>query len=90
MNIEGYLVISNVITGMALLLTCTITLCRRKDIRCPYCNAPVYQYELRQHIEQCIRPISPVPVVASPAEQLYAVAVPLPPPYYGNTKVADI
>lgn len=88
MNIEGYLVISNVITGMALLLTCTITLCRRRDIRCPYCNAPVYQYELRQHIEQCIRPVSPV--VASPAEQLYAVAVPLPPPYYGNAKVADI
>lgn len=94
MNTEGYLMISNVITGAMLVMTCSFA-CRRRHVKeCPYCGAHVQQDGLRQHIDMCnvrLGAIAPRPsVVPLPSEQVYAVAVPLPPPYYGNAKVADI
>ncbi len=97
MNTEGYLMISNVITGVLLVTTCSFACRRRRVTECPYCGAHVQQDGLRQHIDICnvrigaIAPrssvVQPVPL---PVEQVYAVAVPLPPPYYGNAKVADV
>jgi len=94
MNTEGYLMISNVITGVLLVMTCSVLCRRRRSVECPYCGAHVQQDGLRQHIDMCnvrlgaIVPRSSVQPV--PSEQVYAVAVPLPPPYYGNAKVADV
>ena len=94
MNTEGYLMISNIITGALLVMTCSFTVCRRRNVECPYCNGVVPKDSLRQHIDHCAiagrlgHSVVPVPM---PIEQPLAIAVPLPPPpYYGNAKVADI
>jgi len=95
MNTEGYLMISNIITGALLVMTCSFTVCRRRSVKCPYCNGVVPKDGLRQHIDHCAVAIAgrmgpsamaiPMPSVM-PIEQPLAVAV----PYYGNAKVADI
>lgn len=91
MNTEGYLMISNIITGALLVMTCSFTACRRRRVECPYCNGVVPNDGLRQHIDHCAIAIagrlgaSVVPSVM-PIEQPLAIAV----PYYGNAKVADI
>jgi len=91
--------ISNIITGALLVITCSFTVCRRRSVECPYCNGVVPKDGLRQHIDHCAVAIAgrmgpsavPVPVPSvMHIEQPLAVAVPLSQPYYGNAKVADI
>lgn len=93
MNTEGYLMISNIITGALLVMTCSFTACRRRRVECPYCNGVVPNDGLRQHIDHCAiagrlgASVVPVPIPSvMPIEQPLAIAV----PYYGNAKVADI
>jgi hypothetical protein len=101
MNTEGYLILSNVITGALLVMTCSFACYRRRGSACPYCGAHVQVYDMRHHIDSCnvrLGAIGSLPAVqpavqAVPlhSEQVYAVAVPLPPAtYYGNAKVADV
>jgi hypothetical protein len=103
MNTEGYLILSNVITGALLVMTCSFACYRRRGSACPYCGAHVQTYDMKRHIDSCnvrlgaVQPtVQAVPLplplpLPLPQEQVYAVAVPLPPAtYYGNAKVADI
>ncbi len=96
MNAEGYLILSNVITGFIVIATCAFTACRRPAIFCPYCNEALRQSNLRPHLDICMRmSATAVTVVGgTPAVQRdapLAVAVPLPPAYYvGTARVADV
>lgn len=102
MDTVSYLVISNVFTGLALIMTCGVSICRVRFTRCPFCSARLPQEELRTHIGICnehnvlfMGRLSPTVMAPTTHEQL-AVAVPLPPqyvmspPYPSAPKVAEI
>ena len=53
MDRVSYLIISNVVTGFVLVMTCGVALFRIRIVRCPFCNGRIRQEELRAHIELC-------------------------------------
>jgi hypothetical protein len=102
MDSNSYLVISNVFTGFVLLMTCGVTIWRRRIISCPFCYERMSDLELRTHIQICTEHnnlymgrFSPVlravPVqLPEPFPYPLAIAVPLPQQQYQNYKVADL
>lgn len=87
MDTTSYLIISNVLTGVVLLMTCGVSLFRIRNVQCPFCHAKLDQDQLRTHIGACnehnelymgrFSPACQTPV--SIRHEPLAVAVPLPP-----------
>jgi hypothetical protein len=82
MDKSSYLLISNVITGVALIVTCGISCFRRKFVYCPFCNERVESHALRTHIGMCNQHNTLYMGRYSPTIQPLAVAVPVPPPEF--------
>ena len=106
MDSNSYLILSNVLTGFVLLMTCGVAIWRRRIINCPFCRHRISDLDLRAHIQMCnehnnlyMGRFSPtltgIPIHLAPplppAEPL-AIPVPLPPQpqQYPNFKIADL
>jgi hypothetical protein len=97
MDTNSYLIISNVVTGFVLLMTCGVAIFRRRIVNCPFCQQRISDLDLRTHIQMCnehnnlyMGRISPaLHAIHIPPAELLAVAVPLPPQQY-QPKIADL
>jgi hypothetical protein len=91
MDLSSYLILGNVISGVALFVTCIGCGLFQRFIHCPYCNRRLYTYALRSHIELCsdhnllfmgrFRPVIREPL---------AIPVPLPLEPLQGIKVAEL
>ena len=98
MDSNSYLILSNVFTGFALLMTCGVAIWRRRIVNCPFCNERMSDFDLRTHIQMCnehnnlymgrFSPTLTAVAVPFPPVEPLAIPVPLPPQY--QPKIVDL